>query len=261
MSATQNRPPRNNNLWVGLIVLIIGFGLLMDKMNIFFLPSWLFSWPMILIVIGLIIGVKKRFADVSWLILVLIGSFFLVDDIHGFEYLRRYAVPLGIIIIGFFLVFRALSARSNRVIATSDPYNRSTADRSNTARATAVFSSNERTGTGGEDYIDLTAVFGGIKKRIYSKSFKGGQFTNIFGGTELDLSQADIEGTVIVDGVQVFGGVELVVPGNWEVVSDVTSIFGGIEDKRPIQAGVTPSGKRLVLTGTCVFGGIEIKSY
>ena len=38
-------------------------------------------------------------------------------------------------------------------------------------------------------------------------------------------------------------------------------IFGGIEDKRRMQTITGPPEKTLILKGTVLFGGIEIKSY
>ena len=248
---------RNSNLWIGLIVIAVGIFLFIDKLDLWFFPYWVFSWPVLLIIIGLLIGVRKKFRSVGWLILVLIGSFFLLDEFPGFEYLHRYGLPLGVIIVGFFLLFRATVFRSDR-----DYHKKKlTSDHTGTANTT-IFSSTEQVGAGGgEDYIELTTIFGGIKKKIFSKSFKGGQTTTLFGGTEIDLTQADIEGIVVIDIVQAFSGVELIVPSNWEVQSDITTILGSTEDKRmPVSNGPT-TNKKLVLTGTCILGGIEIKSY
>jgi predicted membrane protein len=57
----------------------------------------------------------------------------------------------------------------------------------------------------------------------------------------------------------VMGGTKLIVPSNWEVRSQLTSIFGNVEDKR--QSASTNSDKVLILDGSSVFGGIEIKNY
>jgi hypothetical protein len=51
------------------------------------------------------------------------------------------------------------------------------------------------------------------------------------------------------------------VPAHWNIKSDVVCIFGSVEDKRqPMKEAPDPS-KLLRLDGTCMFGGIEIKSY
>jgi hypothetical protein len=69
-------------------------------------------------------------------------------------------------------------------------------------------------------------------------------------------TQAELEITAI------FGGATLIVPSNWAVQTGGTvTIFGGIGDKRKITTLTESTAKTLVLKGTMVFGGIEIKSY
>ena len=81
------------------------------------------------------------------------------------------------------------------------------------------------------------------------------------GGTEINCSQAEITGRVKLDITQIFGGTKLIVPAHWTIKSTVTSIFGGFEDKRSPSGINSDPGKVLVLDGTTIFGGIEIKSY
>ena len=111
------------------------------------------------------------------------------------------------------------------------------------------------------DIIDATAVFGGVKKIILSKNFKGGDITNFMGGSEINLTQADFNGRVKIDATNIFGGTKLIVPAHWDVQSEVVAVFGGVDDKRRF-IGVQPDpNKVLILDGTCLFGGIEINSY
>jgi predicted membrane protein len=81
----------------------------------------------------------------------------------------------------------------------------------------------------------------------------------VFGGNDIDLSQADFENKAVIEVNVVFGGVKLIVPAHWKIQSDVTAAFGSVEDKRKNIAEV--SEKTLVLTGAAVFGSIEIKSF
>jgi predicted membrane protein len=241
---SNERKKLSNSFWVGAIILAIGSILLLDRMDLFFMPWWLFSWKTFLIALGVIIGINKRFEGIGWLVLILVGSFFLIDDIPGFPFdIDQYAFPVGVIIIGLFILARAVMgtpAREARKKNWGD----------------GVISNDD----GGEDYFDLTTVFGGNKRKVYSKNFKGGESTCIFGGTEIDLSQADINGTVVIDVVQLFGGVKLIIPSNWELKSEITAILGGVDDKRSTPQAYG-SGKRLVLTGFVMFGGVDIKSY
>ena len=80
------------------------------------------------------------------------------------------------------------------------------------------------------------------------------------GGAEINLSQADIQGTAALDITQIMGGTKIIVPSNWEIRSQLTSVFGNIEDKRQ-NIGVTDPQKVLIIDGTSVFGGIEIRNY
>lgn len=113
-----------------------------------------------------------------------------------------------------------------------------------------------------EDVIDSTSFMGGVKKNILSKNFKGGEITNVFGGAEINLSQADFEQSVTLEMTNIFGGTRLIVPANWEISSELVSVVGSIEDKRPTQSNVSSDVKKvLILKGTTVFGGIDIKSY
>jgi predicted membrane protein len=78
----------------------------------------------------------------------------------------------------------------------------------------------------------------------------------------VNLSQADFSGEAIMDVTCVFGGVTLIVPSNWKIKSDLTSVFGGIDDQRPAMITENMNDEKvLVLKGACVFGGIEIHSY
>ncbi|HEV2478675.1 MAG TPA: LiaF domain-containing protein, partial [Puia sp.] len=111
-----------------------------------------------------------------------------------------------------------------------------------------------------EDYIDTTSIFGGVHKKVVSKNFRGGDIVTFLGGSEIDLSQAEIIGTARLDVTQVMGGTKIIVPAHWEVRSEVTALFAGFEDKRQQPATINPE-KVLIIDGTSIFGGIELKNY
>lgn len=51
------------------------------------------------------------------------------------------------------------------------------------------------------------------------------------------------------------------VPPHWDLKIDVANIFAGIEDKRMYLQTPADPAKVLVIKGTIVFGGLEIKSF
>jgi predicted membrane protein len=81
------------------------------------------------------------------------------------------------------------------------------------------------------------------------------------GGSEIDLTQSDFNGKIVIDVTNIFGGTKMIVPPTWDVQNDITAIFGGVDDKRQINGVTLDPNKVLVLDGTCMFGGIEIRSF
>ena len=112
-----------------------------------------------------------------------------------------------------------------------------------------------------EQYLDVHAILGGVKKNVQSKNFKGGEIVCFMGGAEISFMQADIQQPVVLEVNTVFGGTKLIIPGNWEVQTEVAAVFGGVEDKRNFQNQNPDSNKKIILKGSCLFGGVEINNY
>lgn len=246
--------PRHGHVWTGLFIILIGVAALLNA-SIPDLPYWLFSWQMFLISLGLFIGLKHGFRGSAWLILIVIGSAFLLRDFFPDLALRRYFWPLALIAVGGFIILRPRRKSWEQCVRKDNK----TATGTGTGNTDNFMGSDETWSK--DDFIDSTSIFGGDKKNILSKDFKGGDIVNIFGGTELNLTQADINGKVTIEITTLFGGTKLIVPSNWEVKSEVVPVFGGVEDKRTLSAITGNSDKILLLKGTVIFGGIEIKSF
>lgn len=224
---------RSGRVWAGMLLVIVGGIFLARRAGVDF-PHWLLSWEMILIAVGLYIGVRQSFRLGGWMIAVAVGGVFMLDDVLYDINLKPYLWPSLIIAFGLYMIFRPRSDFKGL---------------GGSSRNTS------------EDSIDDIAIFGGSKTNIISKDFKGGEITTIFGGTDLNLMQADFKNTISLDLTQVFGGTKLIVPANWSIKSEVVTIFGGIDDKRPHATEAVDTTKVLILKGTCIFGGIDIKSY
>ena len=103
-------------------------------------------------------------------------------------------------------------------------------------------------------------MFGGVKKIVLSKNFKGGEINCFMGGAEINLSQADIRQPVSLEVNNIFGGTKLVLPSDWYVKNDINAVFGGVEAKRNITNQMPDMSKSISLRGHCVFGGLEISN-
>lgn len=253
-SIREERRARRNDpsgrIWTGIFILLVGLAALLKAM-MFPIPGWVFSWPMFLVALGMFLGFRHGFRGGAWFVLIIIGSVFLLDDFFPDLIMRRYLWPIALIVVGVFMVIRprrrswnpdgSSSGRANPQVTTANPFS-------------------ETETTSDEDMIDSTSVFGATRKNIISKNFKGGEVLNILGGTELNMTQSDINGRIELEITQIFSGTKLIVPSNWRVVTETVAIFGGVEDKRA-QTLESDAGKVLVLKGTTVFGGIDIRSF
>lgn len=243
---TQPTNPRSNKrIWVGIFIIAIGILLFAKRMGFPF-PTWFFDWPMILVGIGLLSGLNNGFKSNGWIILIFLGAVFLLDNNLHSQF-HQYLWPIALICFGIFIILRKNRCSRHRHFprqdmpptpGTTGPATNSPDDENN--------------------YMDMSAFLGGIKKKILSKNFKGGNIICFMGGTELDLTLADIQQPAILEITQVFGGTKLMVPANWEIKSEVNAVLGGFEDKRNIASAIIDTNKVLILRGTSLFGGIEI---
>jgi predicted membrane protein len=249
----QRHRSKHGHIWTGVFILLIGVAALI-RVAVPDLPQELFSWQTFLIALGIFIGIKHGFRGGSWFLLILIGTGFLLRDVYPDLAIRRYIWPMVFIVIGAYIIIRPRKGNWMDLDMDWD-------GKKNNPSAHGAVVLDEEESWSQDDYVDTTSIFGGAKKNILSKDFKGGDIVNIFGGTELNLTQADIKGTVILEITTVFGGTKLIVPSNWEVKSEAVTIFGGLEDKRNMQTIIDNPGKILVLKGTVIFGGIDIKSF
>ncbi|MBS1528447.1 MAG: hypothetical protein JST19_22560 [Bacteroidetes bacterium] len=104
---TENQSSgRNTRTILGIILFFLGIVLLVDQLNLFFIPGWLFSWPMLLIVIGLYVGARHNFSNLSWIVLVILGTAFLVDDAIPGLLISNFIWPTGLIILGVYIIMR-----------------------------------------------------------------------------------------------------------------------------------------------------------
>lgn len=244
----------------GIFLFLIGLALLINELTNRILPHWLFTWPMILIVAGIFSGIRNRFRNPGWVFPLLIGLFFLSSEMGLVPNVQRYLIPLFIISAGLILVTQPRRGR-HRKFYEQEYFKNQSGETIKGPFEPKPFENYEPTEAGTEeDYFHSTSIFGGTKKVILSKSFRGADITCIFGGCEIDLSHSDLKENAEIHITFIFGGGKIIIPSDWQVKSNIVPIFGGVEDKRNPNISQSNS-KVLILDGVCVFGGLEIQNF
>jgi predicted membrane protein len=228
---------RTGGLFWGALLVLGGVALLLDHMGFISVDRLWRFWPLLLICAG-IPNLMRREHRI-WGILLIAGGVLCQLNELGLAHFRWNDIwPILLIATGLMLMWGALEARRR----PSAPPN------SGDPRTT----------------LNESAIFGGIERRVTTQDFQGGQLNAIFGGVEIDLTDASMqadEATLEINAI--FGGVELRLPETWQVAFRGTPIFGGISDKTRSSRTVDlsdPRRKVLILTGAVIFGGVEIKN-
>lgn len=212
-------------VFFGILIVTFGGLLLLDNLDVLDAGDIIGTWWPVVIIIG---GVMSYVANPRhWVVpLILVGG-------GGAVLLRTTGVvdtlsvvfPVLVILIGVFLLFgRGFGSRRDEAGNTVNNFN----------------------------------LFSGSELASQSSSFEGGSIGAVFGGAELDLTNATLAPDANLDVFTAFGGVEITVPRGWRVDINGFPVFGGydnvtVKDELPENAPV------LTIDATVLFGGLEVK--
>lgn len=252
----------SKGLGVGIFLMLLGIAFL--GFNFGFIPSNLrpiiLSWPMLLIVIGIAHYFRRRI--VSATILVLVGGFFLLP-----RFIEAYPAyfpgiqtdfthvywPLLLIVAGILII-------SGRIFGSRwgfSEWNQHTYHHHH-HRYNRYDNASKWAST--DQGFSKNSIFGSGDHIVLDPEFKGGELNAVFGGITLDLRRTNLpEGETVLELNAVFGGITIYVPQNWFVETHLDTIFGGFQDNR-ITVEPVDKSRKLVITGSCVFGGGELRN-
>jgi len=223
---------------MGGILVLIGIAFLLDHLGIISIGNPFRFWPSAIVLVGLLNFISHRRA---WgCLLMFAGVILQLNELGITHFGWNQLWPMLLIALGLFVFWGSLEWRSK----PTDSPSSTEADPRTT--------------------LNEAVVFGGLERRMTSQDFQGGDVTTIFGGVELDLTEANMQAQEATLAITViFGGVEIRVPPNWQVAFRGAPIFGGIEDKTRTARVEDPANsnlKVLNITGAVIFGGLEIKN-
>lgn len=210
-------------LVMGLAVMGFGVLLTLQQMGLIEGRHYLRYWPVLLIAYG-VARVVESVRSPSGYIWALVGLGLLLDKLHVVDFFHFFW-PAVFVIVGFSIL------RTGRHCGPGqDPSKR----------------------------MSGLALMGGVSRKSTSDDFRGGEFAALMGGVEVDLRGAKIQGDeATIEAFAFWGGVEIWVPTDWQVISKGVALMGGFEDNSRSEPNAT---KRLVVRGLALMGGVEIKN-
>ena len=227
MNREQDRkPPRGitPRLVLGVTIMAAGVFLALDNLGIVDSSLFFRYWPLAFVALGIVkltTPTPQRSGGAFWIV---VGVALLAFTTGHMNFQRLWALLL--VFVGGSIAWRALRPRPARSEASS--------------------------------VVDMMAMLGGSKTVNSSGDFRGGQALAVMGGCEVDLRKATIgEEGATLDIFAFWGGVVVQVPEDWEVDNRVNAFLGAVENKTHPTSGST---QRLVLTGTVLMGGAEVKN-
>jgi len=218
-------------LLVGVFIVALGILFLADNLGYLEADDYLLYWPVILLVVG-VVNLAQPGGRLKGGIFLIVGGWILLFNMGIVDIEIRVFWPLILVALGAGLVWRALFGSRS---------------------ATATLK-----GDDSESTVNAFALMSAVVRRNNSSAFSGGDLTAIMGGCEIDLTQARMAGEeVTIDTLAVWGGIEIRVPPEWTVVGKVMPIMGGFSDST---RAPRDGSKRLIVKGTAIMGGVEVKN-
>lgn len=210
----------------GGALIIFGVLLLLNQMGI--IHNWFNFWAIVFFFAGLLNVLQSGRQGRQWgILLMAIG---VVLELDQLGYLRvRFETfwPVFVIAAGLILIWRAYQKPQESSGALNP-------------------------------HLNVFAIWGGGEYRIRSRNFRGGDLVAFMGGFDVDLRDADIEGSEAVINVNAFmGGGVIRVPETWAVSMRVAAFMGGHSLKA--REGAQPT-KSLIIKGMAIMGGVEVRN-
>ncbi|MDR1003546.1 MAG: cell wall-active antibiotics response protein [Prevotellaceae bacterium] len=221
---------------VGLLILGRNLGVVSDS-----LYHTIVSWQMLLIVIGAVQLVKRRW--VWGVILVIIGAYSLLPG----DYSPTVYWPVILILVGFAILSK-LWQRDGR------------GGKRGKSECHGAFKGHYKADTTTDDgFVRSDVSFGHAEYIVLDPVFRGADLDVSFGAITLDLRRTTLTNEITyIDVDASFSGVVIYVPLQWNVELQMDIALGGVNDERARMPQLDEA-HQLVIRGDLSLGGITLK--
>ena len=218
-------------IW-GVVLIAAGALFALNALNITNIDIFFDGWWTLFIIVPSAVGLFTEREKIGSIIGIAVGVFLMLccQGVLSFSMIWKLLVPVIIVIIGLKMLFSGLFGNKANEILSKLKEN------------------------GKEPKVGC-AAFSGCNLNYDGEVFEGAELTATFGGVKCDLRNAIIDKDCAIQVTAIFGGIDILVPDNINVKVSSTGIFGGISNK----TAVHKEAPTIYVSGTCMFGGVEIK--
>lgn len=219
-------------LW-GIVLITIGIIIGINSLGIAHINIFFNGWWTLFIIIPCFIGLfdNDKGGKIGNLIGIIIGVALLLvaRGLFSFGLIIKMIVPLILVAIGLSMIF-------NETIKSKV---------------------SEKVKEGKKNGLEfITATFAEQKVIKDNEEFKGANLDSVFGSVLLDIRKANIEKEAVIKASSIFGGIEILVPGDVNVKVKSTPIFGGVSNRN---TNSKDNQNTIYIEAFCMFGGVDIK--
>lgn len=212
---------------VGAIFIGLGFGVLLDQLDVIhfsqIISTW---WPLILVIIGIVqLFSRTNSSVISGLIFIAVGIMFLLHTLFEMN-VMKFMFPFIFIVVGLSIIFSKRAEKRQDISKRRETF----------------------------------ALFAETNAVNNANPFTDSSVGAIFGSAKIDLREATFaDASAEIETTAIFGNVTIMVPSHVRVEFTGVPILGSFEDKTRFQAA---DGEKVTLTckSFIVFGSVEVIS-
>ncbi|MBR2381490.1 MAG: hypothetical protein IKA84_03230 [Clostridia bacterium] len=219
-------------IW-GIVLVIAAVILALNSFGLINFDLFFDGWWTLFIIIPSFVGLIQDRNKSGSVFGLCIGILLLLSaqEIISWDMIWKIAFPLVIAIVGLKMIFSSFKKdKTDRIIKEIKKE--------------------------GKNLQQGTAVFCGTEMDFDNVVFEGADLTAVFGGIDCDLRNAIIDRDCVIKVCCAFGGIDILVPDNVKIVTNTTSVFGGVEVIKNNNSSATHT---IYIEGLCTFGGVDIK--
>ncbi len=221
-----------NILW-GLVLIVLGILLGGKALGLWNINVFFKGWWTLFIIVPSFIGLFDEDDKTGSFIGLIVGIILLLScrDVIDFSLVWKLILPIILVVIGLSFIFK-------------DTFNKEINKNIKKLNKKMTFKEG------------FTSTFSGQNINFDKEEFKGTTLNAVFGGIELDLRKAIINGDVVINATSIFGGINVYAPKNCRIKIKSNSIFGGVSNQRKFEKN---EGEHTIyINASCIFGGVEI---